>query len=149
RAAEHFETILQAASGDAKVVVTSRTQHFESEKQVRTVLYDSAQPVPGLRYCKLLSFIEPQIRQFLVNRWKDAAVAEEWLGLLRDVKDLLDLSKNPRMLGFITELDKQQLLDARDQAGGAISAAKLYQLLIDRWLVFEYERAHMPGVEVT
>src|SRR5205807_1452017 len=55
-AAERFETILQATSADAKVIVTSRTQHFESEKQVRTVLYGRAQPGPGLRYCKLLKF---------------------------------------------------------------------------------------------
>src|SRR3954454_11413816 len=35
RATEHFETLLQAAGGNAKVVVTSRTQHFESDRQVR------------------------------------------------------------------------------------------------------------------
>ncbi len=149
RAAEHLDTLLQAAAGDAKVVVTSRTQHFESDRQVRTVLYDRVQPVAGLRYCALQSFSEPQIRQFLLNRWEDPTVAEEWLELLDDVKDLLELSANPRMLGFITELGLETLRQARDRAGGAISAAKLYQLIIDRWLVFEYERAHMPGVEVT
>jgi WD40 repeat protein len=149
RAAEHFETILQATGGDAKVIVTSRTQHFESDKQVRTILYDRARPVPGLRYCKLLSFEEHQIRQFLVNRWGDELIAGEWLELLHDVKDLLGLSENPRMLGFITELDRDELRKTKLKEGGVVSAAKLYQLLLDRWLIFEYERAHLPGIPIT
>lgn len=33
-AAEHFETICAAAGGNARVVVTSRTQHFKSDDQV-------------------------------------------------------------------------------------------------------------------
>jgi WD40 repeat protein/3',5'-cyclic AMP phosphodiesterase CpdA len=146
RAADHFETILQATGGDAKVLLTSRTTHFESEKQVRTILYERAQPVPGLRYCKLLPFTEPQIRQFLVNRWKDPAEADEWLELLHDVKDLLGLSENPRMLGFIMELKKDDLRKAKMKEG-VISAAELYRLLLERWLIFEYERAHPRGVQ--
>jgi WD40 repeat protein/3',5'-cyclic AMP phosphodiesterase CpdA len=148
RAAEHFDTIVQAAAGDAKIVVTSRTQHFESEKQVRTVLYERAQPLPGLRYCRLLPFFEPQIRRFLRNRWVDEKEAEHWYDLLHHVKDLLGLSENPRMLGFITELRKEDIARAKKREG-MISAASLYQLLLDRWLIFEYERAHPPGSQIT
>ena len=46
---EHFDTLLQAAAGQAKVVVTSRTHHFESDQQVRTALLQKAELVPGLR----------------------------------------------------------------------------------------------------
>lgn len=152
RAAEHFETLVQAAEGDAKVVVTSRTQHFESEKHVRTVLYDRAQPLPGLRYCRLQPFREDQIVQFLRNRWRGAknpeAEAQEWLALIREVRDLFGLSETPRMLRFITELKKEDILKARNQDSG-ISAAELYRLLVDRWLIFEHERAHPKGMQVT
>jgi WD40 repeat protein len=147
RAAEHFETIVQAAAGDAKVIVTSRTQHFESESQVRTVLSQRAQPLPGLRYCKLLPFGESQIKQFLSNRWSSPEQAGEWFHLLHNVKDLLGLSENPRMLGFITELNKSDLLKAHKKEG-VISAADLYRLLLERWLVHEYGRAHPPGSQV-
>lgn len=147
RAAEYFDTLAQAVAGQAKVVVTSRTQHFESDEQVRTVLYKRAQPLPGLCYCKLQPFTQKQIYQFLCNKWRDnpdpEAEAKHWLELLQGVKDLLGLSENPRMLGFITELKKEDLATAKQKAGG-ISAANLYHMLLERWLVFEYERAY-PG----
>ena len=146
RAAEHFETLVQAAAGDAKVVVTSRTQHFETDKQVRTVLFDRAQPLPGLRYCKLQPFTEAQIKVFLQHKWNDETEAAHWFELLKHVKDLLGLSENPRMLGFITELKKSDLARAA-RNDGAISAADLYRLLLERWLVFEYERAHPKGAQ--
>ena len=53
------------------------------------------------------------------------------------------------MLGFITELDREKLRDVRQKTGGDISAAKLYELLIDRWLIFEFERTQPAGVQVT
>jgi WD40 repeat protein/3',5'-cyclic AMP phosphodiesterase CpdA len=148
RAAEHFDTILQATGEDSKVIVTSRTQHFESESQVRTVLYERAQPVAGLRYCKLQPFAETQIRHFLRNRWGSEKEAEHWFDLLRHVRDLLGLSENPRMLGFITELKKEDIARAK-QKQGVISAAELYRLLLEKWLVFEYDRAHPPGSQIT
>ena len=147
RAAEHFDTLIQAAAGDAKVVVTSRTQHFESDRQVRTVLYDRAQPLPGLRYCKLQPFTEHQIKLFLRNRWQDEREAEHWFGLITHVKDLLGLSENPRMLGFITELRKEDIAKAK-QREGVISAADLYRLLLEKWLNFEDQRAHPKGAQV-
>jgi len=42
RATEHFDTLLQAAAGAAKVVVTSRRQHFLSDEQVKTMLAEKA-----------------------------------------------------------------------------------------------------------
>jgi predicted NACHT family NTPase len=51
RAEEHFETVLQAAQGNAKVVMTSRTQHFLTDQQIRRALAQRAErgalPTPG------------------------------------------------------------------------------------------------------
>lgn len=33
RALEHFETVMAAAQGNAKVVITSRTQHFLTDRR--------------------------------------------------------------------------------------------------------------------
>ena len=51
-------------------------------------------------------------------------------------------------LGFITELKKEDIARAK-QKDGDISAASLYQLLLEKWLVFEYERAHPRGSQIT
>ena len=148
RAADHFETLLQAIRGRAKVVVTSRTQHFESDQQVKTVLMARAEAVRGLRLCRVHPFDEEQIKAFLIRRLGDEDAADRRFRLIDEVKDLLGLSKNPRMLGFITNLPEEQLLAARDRSG-SISAAELYRLLIERWLTFEYDRAQPKGAAPT
>src|SRR5262249_49023935 len=58
RATEHFDTLLEATDGQAKVVVTSRTQHFLSDKQVEGVLLQRAETLPGLRLGRLQPFEE-------------------------------------------------------------------------------------------
>src|SRR4029077_14272567 len=45
-ATDHFDTLLQAAGGQAKVVVTSRAHHFVSDQQVKTALIQRAEPLP-------------------------------------------------------------------------------------------------------
>ncbi|AUX42955.1 hypothetical protein SOCE26_043950 [Sorangium cellulosum] len=147
RAVEHFDTLIQAAQGKAaKVVVTSRSQHFISEQQVRSALAEKAALLPGYRLARLLPFTEPQIRRFLVNRLGDEEAAGARMQLLADVRDLLGLSANPRMLGFITEIEEAQLRQAK-AGDGEITSAGLYKLLLDRWLVWEYERAHPKGAQ--
>ncbi len=102
RAAEHLDTLLQAAEGRAKVVVTSRTQHFVSAEQVATKLGEDVVRLPGRRLLALEDFDEPQILAFLVKRFGgDRARARARFDLLGDIRDLLGLSRNPRMLGFI------------------------------------------------
>jgi len=144
RAAEHFDTLLQAAAGQAKVVTTSRTQHFESEHQIKTAFAERAQYLPGYRIGRLKGFGEAQIRDFLVNRFGDEAQAERRLKLIREVRDLFGLAGNPRMLGFIADLPEEQLRQARDHSG-EITAAALYELLIERWLGHEHTRAAPRG----
>ncbi|WP_437730496.1 pentapeptide repeat-containing protein [Sorangium sp. So ce1335] len=144
RAAEHFDTLIQAAQGNAKVVVTSRSQHFLSDRQVRMALAERAALIQGHRLTKLLPFSKEQIRLFLNKRLGSEAAGEERLRLLDDVKDLLGLSANPRMLSFISEIDSGELKAARERAG-EITSAGLYRLLIERWLKNEFVRANPRG----
>ncbi|WP_437923811.1 pentapeptide repeat-containing protein [Sorangium sp. So ce291] len=144
RAAEHFDTLIQAAQGNAKVVVTSRSQHFLSDRQVRMALAARAARIQGHRLTKLQPFTKEQIRLFLNKRLGSEAAGEERLRLLDDVKDLLGLSANPRMLSFISEIDSGELKAARERAG-EITSAGLYRLLIERWLKNEFTRANPKG----
>jgi hypothetical protein len=146
-ATEHFGTLVEAADGNAKVVVTSRTQHFESDRQIKTALGERADQLPGLRIARLQYFDEAQILNFLVKRMGNKEAATARLELLRDVKDLFGLSANPRMLSFIAELEEERLLEAK-QRTGSITAAELYRMLIDRWLGHEFERIHPRGASV-
>ncbi len=140
KAAEHFDTLLEAARGKfAKVAVTSRTQHFISDKQVKQKLMEKAETVSKHRVVELQRFDANQIRQFLRNALKDETAAERRFALIGRIKDLMGLSANPRMLGFIAELPKEDLQQA-EQRKGQITAAGLYQLLLERWLRGEQKR---------
>ena len=142
RATEHFETLLQAAAGRAKVVVTSRTQHFESDRQVKNAIFERTTALPGLHVARLQPFDEEQIIGFLEKLLGDREAAAQRFELIRDIRDLLGLSHNPRMLGFIASLPEEQLREAQAKTG-RITSAELYRLLLERWLVHEYER-HQP-----
>ncbi len=147
RAAEHLDTLVRAAQGRAKVVLTSRTQYFLSDRQVETALSNRIAGVPGRMLLKLEAFTDDQILEFLTNLLDgDAAEARERYELIRDIRDLLGLSRNPRMLSFIAALDRIQLTRVRDKdPSGSVSAAALYRALLDRWLVFEYDRSQPAG----
>ncbi len=153
RAAEHLRTILSAVQGRAKIVLSSRTQHFASDDQWRTELGDEVHLVAGSRLVLLEDFADSQIRDFLVRLYRgDTAAADARLELIRDIKDLLGLSRNPRMLSFIAALDEAELRAVR-ASGGGISSADLYEKLIDRWLRFEVNRRRptlgaVPGLNV-
>jgi predicted NACHT family NTPase len=56
RAAEHLRTLIEAASGDARVVVTSRTQHFLSDQQIKTALYEQVERIPNRRIVSVEPF---------------------------------------------------------------------------------------------
>ena len=141
---EHFGTLTEAAQEKAKVVLTSRTQHFLTDHDVKRELARRAEALPGYRIIKLERFREDQIHRFLVKRLGNEAAAAERLKLLHDVKDLLGLSENPRLLSFIVELDPTKLEEAR-AGSGEITSSKLYALLIDKWLRSEHERVNPKG----
>jgi predicted NACHT family NTPase len=67
RAVEHFYTLLEAAAGRAKVVATSRKQHFLTDDQVQLALLDRVDVLPGRRILELLPFTDEQIFQFLLH----------------------------------------------------------------------------------
>jgi WD40 repeat protein len=142
-AAEQLRTVLSAVTGHAKVVLTSRTQHFRSDDQWRTALGEQTHVVAGRREVRLVEFDVSQIRGFLANRVRlfggNERDVDERLELIHDIQDLLGLSGNPRMLSFIAELPAEDLRAARDRTG-KISSADLYKLLVDQWLDFEVHR---------
>ncbi|WP_224240699.1 WD40 domain-containing protein [Hyalangium gracile] len=144
RVMEHFGTLVEAAQGRAKVIITSRTQHFLTDNDVKRELAQRAEALPGYRLIKLEPFNEEQIRHFLVKRLGSETAAAERLALLHDVKDLRGLSANPRLLSFIAELEPTELQEARE-GSGSITSARLYELLIRRWLKGEHERVNPPG----
>jgi WD40 repeat protein len=150
RAADHLETLLQAAEGNAKVIVASRTQHFKTGSQVFTALGERVGLLPHRRVLDVQEFIPAQIRSFLVNRYGgDEAAAGARMELLSGISDLLGLSRNPRMLSFIADLDSQRL-EAVARASHTISAAMLYREILDSWLELERRRASgVPGAPVS
>jgi WD40 repeat protein len=145
RAVEHFETIAQAARGRAKIVLTSRTQHFLTDDDIKRELAERVSATQGARIVKLRSFADDEIRKFLARKLDSQPKAERRFALLEEVKDLLGLSKNPRMLSFIADLPEERLLAARERTGGTITAATLYGELLDRWLGAEVTRSNLPG----
>lgn len=144
RADAHFETILAAAEGQAKIVVTSRTQHFRTKEQLLTALGVRAHRLPGYRVMTLEPFDREQIRRSLGKLLGDEAAAQGKLARLEAAGDLLGLSKNPRMLRLAAALPEEELA-AATAAGGKMGAAELYRVLLEQWIEHEHARAHPPG----
>jgi WD40 repeat protein/nucleoside phosphorylase len=140
---EHFNTLIEAVQGEAKVVITSRTQHFMTHQQVKRELGERAAALPGYRFIELARFSDKQVWRYLAMKLGSAAAADERMEILRDVH-LLGLAENPRMLSFIVDLEEGALRDARARAG-KITSAKLYEILIKRWIHGEYRRVNPSG----
>ncbi|MEE6261873.1 WD40 domain-containing protein [Plantactinospora sonchi] len=139
-AADYLRILLESVTDRAKVVLTSRTQHFRSTRQVRTALGDRIAGLTASRVVVLEDFTTEQIIRFLTNLYGgDGAAAQARYRLITEIEDLLGLARNPRMLAFIAKLDEQRLRDVQ-QRKGRISAAELYHELVDFWLVGEATR---------
>ncbi|WP_322762120.1 TIR domain-containing protein, partial [Frankia sp. Cr2] len=150
RAADHLETLLQAAQGNAKIIIASRTQHFQTGSQVLTALGEKVGLLPGRRVLSVENFVPSQIRTYLVNHYGgDEKAADERMALIKNVQDLTGLSRNPRMLSFVANLDAARLAEVA-KAGHTLSAAGLYQEILTSWLQFEVRRAQgVQGTPVT
>ncbi|WP_250285486.1 pentapeptide repeat-containing protein [Frankia sp. CiP1_Cm_nod2] len=145
RAADHLSTLLDALDGQAKIVLTSRSQHFRSDQQVRTALARRVDTLTASRVVGLEDFTDGQIEEFLTRFYNgDRDRAAGRLALIHDIRDLLGLSRNPRMLGFIARLDEQRLRAAQARTG-TITSADLYKELLNLWLDFESKRARPSG----
>ncbi|SES21630.1 TIR domain-containing protein [Actinokineospora terrae] len=144
RAAEHLTTLLAAAEDRAKIVVTSRTQHFQNDDQVRTALGQQVGALAQRRILLLEDFTDQQVDAYVANRYaNDEEVARERIELINRVDDLGGLSRNPRMLSFVVGLDAERL--AAVAARDTISAASLYEEILTSWLTHEHDRANPPG----
>jgi WD40 repeat protein len=146
RAADHLDTLLGAAVDSAKIVVTSRTQHFQSRAQVLTKLGERVGLLPQRRVLNIEEFTPEQIREYLVNHYGgDEARATVRLRLISGVENLIELSHNPRMLSFVADLPEDRLV-AVARVGHAMSAAGLYREILSFWLTVEERRTRgVPG----
>ncbi|WP_045865885.1 TIR domain-containing protein [Streptomyces sp. WMMB 714] len=140
RAADHLQVLLDASVDNAKIVVSSRTQHFKSQAQILTALGERVGMLPQRRILSIEGFLPAQIRAYLVNRYGDEAVAGQRFQQLENIPDLLALCRNPRLLSFVADLHPDQLR-AVAGAGRALSAAGLYEDVFTAWLSFEENRA--------
>ncbi len=144
RAADHLSTLLQAAVGSAKVVVTSRRQHFITDRDLLTDMGEQVENVSGRRVAMLQLFDTGQISAFLERRLGSKEEAERRLKLLEEVR-VTGLAVNPRLLSFIADLREEQLRDAAGEGNREISVPAVYQMLVQRWLGLETERANPKG----
>lgn len=152
-AADHMETLLQAAIGKAKVIVAGRTQHFKSRDQVSSALGRRLDMLPGRHIISIEDFTHEQVRAFLINRYGAAAhTAEDRMRFLRGIPDLLAMACNPRMLSFIADLDERWLRAAAGTSG-VIGPTRLYEEILHSWLSYEVDRSPeqrgaQPGLRI-
>jgi len=146
-AADYLRTLLASVTDRAKLMLTSRTQHFRSTQQVLTALGERVAGLAASRVVVLEDFSAEQITEFLIKFYNgDEARAQTRLELLGNIGNLLDLAHNPRMLAFIAALDDARLRAVHGREG-QISAAELYREIIDSWLTRETERqSHDHGL---
>jgi WD40 repeat protein len=145
-AADYLQTLLTSVTDRAKVVLTSRTQHFRNSDQVRTALGERVENLTASRVVVLEDFAPDQVLRFLTNLYGNEKQARARVELLGDIEDLLGLARNPRMLSFIADLEDDRLRAAQAERG-KISAADLYREIIERWLVGEAGRhRHRRGL---
>lgn len=152
RAADHLQVLLDAAVDNAKIVVSSRTQHFKSHAQVLTALGERVGLLPQRRILSVEGFTPAQIRSYLVRSYGDELAADQRYQLLRNIPDLLMLCRNPRLLSFVADLSQDQLR-AVAGAGRALSPARLYEDVFTSWLDYEELRGQggpgaPPGLTV-
>ncbi len=138
-AAAQLATFTSALQGKAKVLLTTRPSHFVSTDAVTSRLFENLRTVHDGQVYRLEPFDEGQQRAFL-TRWfslKDKAdpdaLADTWMRALAKVDNLPELARTPRMLSFMVE---DLSLEGIEQAAGqgTVTAAQLYQKLVDRWL---------------
>ncbi len=147
-AAEYLQGLLDSAAGQAKVILTSRTQHFRSTEEVRTVLGRRVEDRAGSSVVVLEEFSNAQILEFLTKLYPDEpGRARVRFELISGIANLLDLAHNPRILTFVADLDEERLRAAARNEAGQITAASLYMEIIDFWLTREEERhTHEQGL---
>jgi WD40 repeat protein len=146
-AADYLQALLDSVTGRAKVVLTSRTQHFRSTGQVMTALGERVSTRAASRLVVLEDFSEEQIIQCLTNLYGgDEANARARFDLLGEIGNLLDLARNPQLLAFVAALEDTRLHEVRRKEGH-FTQATLYGEIIGFWLGRETDREqHEQGM---
>ncbi|HEY0481200.1 MAG TPA: pentapeptide repeat-containing protein [Kofleriaceae bacterium] len=150
----HFERIHAAAIERARIVVTSRTEHFLSSGQVAELMTPSSAsttPLGGMlervqrrHVLEVHPFDRDDVRVYLRKRLGNNAGETRFARLAR-VHDLVGLACNPRMLGFLVDIPDSQLAQAAG-LGESITSDALYRIVVDdAWLTKEAERLRPPG----
>jgi 3',5'-cyclic AMP phosphodiesterase CpdA len=154
-AAAQLDTFVTGLQGRAKILLTTRPNHFRSADHATSALFDRLQSVHHGRVVELEPFDETQQHAFL-TRWFElsgadtaaaAGLADRWMVALGRVDNLPELARTPRMLSFmVQDLD----LDGIERAASTttVTAAALYQKLVDRWLSGEGDIAAVTGMPV-
>lgn len=148
RVPQHFATLREAASGSAKVVVTSRHQYFATDQAVRNALGDEVHRMQGSRIIRLFPLQPAQRRDLVVRTFDDRTAADEFIEAIRGVPNLLDLATNPRMLAFMIRWYREGILTRSTLAansGAQMTAGALYSLLLTTWLEHEVSRQLLVG----
>jgi WD40 repeat protein len=139
----HFNTILSALRGRAKILLTSRKNHFLSDDQLRTIITSHTNLSDKIKVLQIEKFDRDDIEAYLKNRLGDEEAALHF-SLIEGIHDLIGLSENPRMLGFIADIEPAKLQAVLDDKG-AIYEADLYQLIVEKWLTHETARMDTPA----
>jgi hypothetical protein len=148
RVPQHFATLREAAGGSAKVVVTSRHQYFATDQAVRNALGDEVHRMQGSRIVRLFPLQPAQRFDLVVRTFDDRSAADEFIGTMKEVPNLLDLATNPRMLAFMIRWYREGILTRSAlvaSAGSGMTAGALYSLLLTTWLEHEVSRQAMVG----
>ncbi|MFT5465712.1 MAG: WD40 repeat protein [Verrucomicrobiales bacterium] len=140
----HLNAILSAAEGSGHVVVTSRRNHFLTEGDLLRHVGEKVAALPGHKIIKLPTFDKRDIFTFFQQLLGSEEAAEKRIQLLQQVDNLMGLSENPRMLGFIANLDESELAAAAG-ADETINSATLYRKILERWFDQEIKRRSRPG----
>ena len=146
RIKQHFDVLRQAAGGRAaKVVVTSRHQHFATDSDVLNGLGRDARSIAGSRIIRLLPLGDDQ-RRGLVRQNFDYADTDGFLRDLERVPNLAELAYNPRMLTFImARRDSLARLVNGSQDDESLTAGRLYEALLTDWIKHEVARQTADG----
>nr|MDT0656633.1 NACHT domain-containing protein [Micromonospora sp. DSM 115978] len=143
-AAAQLATFIQAMQGRAKILLTTRPGHFRSRDEATSTLFQNLQSLHNGHVYDLEPFDASQQHTFL-TRWfeldpatdaEPARQAKRWMAALSRVDNLPELARTPRMLSFmVQDLSLAEIEDAADTT--TVTAAQLYQKLVDRWLAGE------------
>src|SRR5262249_20655791 len=148
-AAAQLRTFIDALQDRAKILLTPRPNHFRSTDEATTALFDSLRSVHHGTVFQLEPFSQDQQAAFL-TRWFElagdsaseaAALAARWMAALARVDNLPELARTPRMLSFMAQ--DLSLAEIETAAGtGTVTAADLYQRLVDLWLTGEADKVN-------